>query len=64
MRDTTMNYEQTARPPVSIATYAAITATLMIMVLSAITFVLTAEDAPARPAYDPTVSLIGLTDTD
>ena len=64
MREKALDYEQTARPPLSIATYVAILATLLIMVLSAITFAVTPENSPVRPANDPSVSLIGFTDAE
>ncbi|MDP6822055.1 MAG: hypothetical protein QF554_02040 [Dehalococcoidia bacterium] len=56
--------EQVARPPISIATYAAIVATLLIMVLSAVTFAASSGEESARPSYDPTVSLVGFTSAD
>lgn len=64
MHETTLDCEQAIRPPVSIATYAAIIGTLLIMVLSAITFAVTSGDTAARSTYDPSVSLIGFTDAD
>ena len=64
MHETTLAVEQAKRPPLSIATYVAITATLLIMVLSAITFAATSGDASERPAYDPTVSLVGFANSD
>lgn len=64
MREATLNNEQATRPPVSIATYAAIIATLLIMVLSAITFAVSSEEAVERSTYDPSVSLLGFTDAD
>ncbi|MBT3943443.1 MAG: hypothetical protein HOC77_01320 [Chloroflexi bacterium] len=55
---------QIARPPVSIATYAAIVATLLIMVLSAVTFAASSGEESARASYDPTVSLVGFVDAE
>ncbi len=59
MNDLTSVTEQAARPPLSIATYAAIVATLLIMILSAVTFAATSGEESARVSYDPTVSLVG-----
>lgn len=64
MHETTLAVERVKRTPVSIATYAAITATLLIMVLSAITFAATSGDESSRPAYDPNVGLVGFANPD
>ncbi len=64
MHEKTLIIEQVKRPPISIATYAAITATLLIMVLSAVTFAATSGGASASAAYDRTVSLVGFADGD
>jgi hypothetical protein len=60
----TLDQEQVTRAPLSIATYAAIIATLLIMVLSAVTFAVSPGEDTARAAYDPSVSLVGFADSD
>ncbi len=64
MQERLLAREQVARPPVSIATYAAIVATLLIMVLSAVTFAASSSEESARPTYDPAVSLVGFANAD
>jgi hypothetical protein len=44
----TVEQEQATRAPLSIATYAAIVATLLIMVLSAVTFAVSSGEETAR----------------
>ena len=60
----TLDQEQVTRAPLSIATYAAIIATLLIMVLSAVTFAVSPGEETARVSYDPSVSLVGFTNSD
>ncbi|MFP6595461.1 MAG: hypothetical protein VB860_10900 [Dehalococcoidia bacterium] len=60
----TLDQEQVTRAPLSIATYAAIIATLLIMVLSAVTFAVNPGEETARASYDPSVSLVGFADSD
>ena len=62
MHETISTSEGRIRPQISIATYAAIAATVLIMVLSAITFAATSGDGPARASYDPSVVLVGFAD--
>ena len=56
--------EQATRAPLSIATYAAIVATLLIMVLSAVTFAVSSGEETARATYDPSVSVVGFANSD
>ncbi len=60
----TLEQEQVKRPPLSIATYAAIIATLLIMVLSAVTFAFSPGDESARAKYDPAVSFVEFADAE
>ncbi|HIF12802.1 MAG TPA: hypothetical protein EYQ82_07340 [Dehalococcoidia bacterium] len=60
----TLDQEQVTRAPLSIATYAAIIATLLIMVLSAVTFAVSPGEQAAWASYDPKVSLVGFANSD
>ena len=60
----TLDQEQATRAPLSIATYAAIIAMLLIMVLSAVTFAVNPGEEAARTTYDPSVSLVGFANSD
>lgn len=64
MSEIILTEEKATRPPVSIATYAAIAATLLIMVLSGIMFAASPGDTLVRPAYDPAASLVGFASAD
>jgi hypothetical protein len=59
MSTQTLSPEKMERPTVSVATYAAIVATLLIMVLSAVIFAASPGEASSTPAYDPAVSVVG-----
>lgn len=60
----TLDQEQVTRAPLSIATYAAIIATLLIMVLSAITFAVSPGEETTGASYNPSISLVGFADSD
>lgn len=54
----------TQKPGVSPATLATVIAMVLVVMLSAVMWSAAPREASAEPVYDPSISLLGLTDPD